>query len=298
MAEMRATEEESLAIIPLFLNTLAIALHCLGVYLLTCFNTNRSIQDVVILNLSIAEILISCCDITQNILTNYNVNSSKISYLIIAECSFLLLPSFMIMMVLTVNRFLEVYLSIHYNRLVTKKIVCKALLACWGMGMACGIATLAIRTSNENIAAVFFKYILPSVEGIVLLTALTVYLYIWKLFRRRNSSHAANEGFFQRNFFPPFLIIISFCIFVIAPDVTNLILIYILNFKNPNITNTLLIFYGVGFICDALIYIFLQAHLRNRLKNRLKQMREKLLSMSCKLFYLNFKKELTTEVKP
>ena len=62
--------------------------------------------------------------------------------------------------------------------------------------------------------------------------------------------------------FPPFLIILTFTIFVIGPDTANLFLFYISDTGTNFHANILLTFYVLGFISDALIYTFLLTTLR------------------------------------
>nr|XP_047138450.1 uncharacterized protein LOC124814631 [Hydra vulgaris] len=261
----------TLGIITLFVYVLAIIFHCLGVYLLTCCNAVRSIQDVIILNMSVNEILICCSYFAQTIIIQCKVESSTQTYLIVSACLFILLPNFMIMMLLTVNRFLEIYLNIHYNRLITKQNVCKVLFFCWGIGAVCGISL--VKFSNESIVIFIFNYILPSFEGILFLLALSTYIYIWKIFKKTKRSKEDNR-LLKKNFFTPFFIIISFIAFFIAPDIANLLLKLLFLLENPNISNSLLMLHGIGFICDALIYTFLQRRLRIRLKKQLKALIE------------------------
>lgn len=261
--------------IPLPFCVISISLHGIGIFLLTSLKTRRN-QDVIILNLSIAELIMSCCEMAQNILHHvYPVSSLAVSYLTVAQCTLFVFTSFLIMIVLTLDRFLETFLNLKYVCYINKTTTRRCLFVCWLSGWTCGSVLLPLRYYHDkNIATVIFKYIFPITEGIFLITAAACYSYIYAKFRKLNYQpfqgkpefygHQARTKYRKKKFFPPFLIMISFVLFVVLPDIANLLLFYV--FKN-GITlhsNILSTFYVLGFICDAVIYVFLQKHVRKQ----------------------------------
>ncbi|XP_057303557.1 uncharacterized protein LOC130640955 isoform X1 [Hydractinia symbiolongicarpus] len=279
---MKSFVEHLFENLPIPLYGIAITLHCLGIYLLICLKHKRRNQDTVILNLSIAEIAMSLFDLTQNILSRGNsVTSTNIRYLTIAQCSFFVLPSFLIMILLTLDRFFEVYLNLQYFIYFNKKKTRILLALCWLTGLVCGIVLLSLKKFYEDTSTIIYKYIFPVTEGVFFVVAVVTYTYLYKKFRlvrrhpstesvnRSTKATAPKSGLRGRNFFAPLLIIATFLIFVMVPDVTNLILFYILETGTNLHSNILLLFYAIGFTCDALIYIFLQKHIRDILMLKL-----------------------------
>ena len=253
--------------IPVPLYLLSIMLHSIGIFLLLTLKHRRN-QDIIIMNLSIAEISMSLCDFSQNILSRYhNVSAFHIKVLTITQCSLFVVPSFLIMIVLTFDRFLEVYLNIKYHVYVQKFKMKVSLCICWCIGISIAIILLPLKFRSINSAAIIFKIIFPSVEGTFLLIALVCYIYIFNKFKEMKRTPTVPT--IVRNklkcvkIFPPFLIILTFSMFVVAPDTVNLYLFYISE-KGTNFhANALLLFYVLGFISDAVIYIFLQKSMRS-----------------------------------
>lgn len=253
--------------IPIPLYLLSIMLHSIGIFLLLTLQHRRN-QDIIMMNLSIAEISMSLCDFSQNILSRYhNVSAFHIKILTITQCSLFVVPSFLIMIVLTVDRFLEVYLNIKYHTYVGKFKVKVSLSICWCIGISIASILLPLKFLSINSDAIIFKFIFPSVEGTFLLIALVCYIYIFNKFKEMKRTPTVPS--IVRNklkcarIFPPFLIILTFAMFVVAPDTVNLYLFYISE-KGTNFhANILLLFYVLGFISDAVIYIFLQKSMRS-----------------------------------
>lgn len=271
----KTTTEYVFENLPLPFYVISITLHGIGIFLLRSLRTRKN-QDSIILNLSVAETIMSCCELTQNVLQRfYPVSSDPVSYLTIAQCTLFVLPSFLIMTVLTLDRFFETYLNLKYVCYFNKNTTRYFLSACWLSGFVCASVLLTLRYRNVNTATVIFKYIFPVTEGIFLMTAIVSYSYIYTKFRKVHHQpchsrlefygHQARTKYrMRRNFFPPFLIVLSFVLFVILPDITNLMLFYVFNVGTTLHSNILLTFYVLGFICDAVIYIFLQNHIRRQ----------------------------------
>ena len=270
--------------IPLPLYLMAIALHVFGCFIIITKVKNRRNQDRIILNLSVAEICMACSDVTQNILmTMLPVHSKVIRYLTIIQCSMFVFPCFLIMITLTLDRFFEVFLNIRYSCFVTTLKMKQTLLICWcsGFMLAAVLVPLSIGTVHyQLIACVIYKYIFPITEGMFLVIAICSYAYIYNKFRQLNKLPGIKtlelKGEYRkierrkRRVFAPFLIVLTFIGFVIIPDLANLMLFYV--FKNGTNfhSNLLLICYALGFISDAVIYLFVQRHIKRHALRTLK----------------------------
>ena len=269
---------------PLPLYAISLALHSLGIYLLTIVQQKSRTQDAIFVNLSIAEIFMSCCDLTQNILSRSFVHPLVIDYLTIIQCALFVIPSIWIMTLLALNRFLEVYLNIKYNLMVNRKKMRILLVLFWVVGILTAFLLVFLRSKYERISTTIYKFLLPINEGCFFFIAVVSYSYIWrkisvqrtKTRRRMQQFHAQQKEYLRKNFFPPFLIIVSFITFVLIPDILNLIFVHTLKLKEADlIKSILLVFYVTGFICDALIYIFFQPHVTRLLFYKLRVLSDK-----------------------
>ena len=308
--------------LPLPLYVIAVALHSIGIYLLNLSKQKGRIQDYIMMNLAVAEIGMCCADFTQNILSREQGTvhqSLAIEYLTIWQCSIFVLPSFFIMITLTLDRLFEIYYSIQYQIHVTLIKAKWVLFFCWSVGIVTGAITFSLRhLLNIDVKKIIFMYIFPITEGIFMIIAIITYSYIYRKLKQSQShpatrknkdpksnyqqkkakkveNAAAKSGTtgedtsdlswnflrrvaaadikwkrnwrrgFRRNFFAPSLIILTFVLFVILPDIVNLLLFYVYGIGTVLHSNILLTMYVCGFIADAIIYIFLQRKLRRLL---------------------------------
>lgn len=295
---------------PIPLYFISIILHSMGLHVLVSLRGARTCQDTILMSLSISEIFMSICDLAQNTLSRFTFHTNEpINYLTIVQCTLFVIPSFLTIIVLNIDRFLAVRLNIKYTLYITKFKTRMQLFACWSIGVTSLVIITSLRaTMYPKIAHIIFKYIFPAIEGVVLLTGTFSYSYIYKKTRenrRRNSSvhnvHIPNLGPSdtepsnsrsskprpsiarpskarpsiarqnitrrRRILFAPFFILLTFFTFAVIPDIVNLMIFYVYPKVGTNLhANILLTFYVVGFISDALIYMFLQRHIRTRLK--------------------------------
>lgn len=274
--------ESILTNLALVLLLASLSLHVFGVYLLLMMQNRRTVQDIIIMNFSITEIVISCFDLTENVMSRwYDKLNKNLNIVTIASISMCLIPNFLILIVLTLNRFLEVYFNIKYDLYFDKKKAIFALLICWSVGLITASIAVPFRIFNHNVGYAIFIYVLPFIEGTVLVVAIWVYMYIYKKIRIKDKDLVQPPPRIQsvtrpppppppaikrKKFFLPFLIILSFFLFVVIPDITNLLLFYVYKSGVQWHAQVLYIFYTCGYICDALLYIFLQKHLREKCK--------------------------------
>ena len=227
----------------------------------------------IIMNLSVAEILMSLSDLTQNILSRHKlfpIPSTRIKYLTITQSCLFVIPSFLIMTVLAVDRFLEIYLHLRYCNLINRKKLKILLFLCWCTGFVGAAILLPLAAVGKDSATIIFKYPFPIIEGMFLMVAISSYSYIYNKFKNRNNNEIKNKNsikskFRKRNFFAPTLIICTFIIFVLSPDIANLFLFYITDIGSSYHANIMLLCYVIGYILDAIIYIFLQERVRRKL---------------------------------
>ena len=164
--------QELIKNIPLLFYTIAIILHSTGIILLTKIQRMRN-QDLIILHLSVSELFMCLLDIAQNIMTRDRYanqsTSLAVSYVIIANCCFFVVPSFLIIITLTVDRFLEVLLNIKYQLYFTKLTVKLVLALNWSLGAALGTLLISIKTIHgTKVRLIIFMVVFPVLHVIFL----------------------------------------------------------------------------------------------------------------------------------
>ncbi|XP_066932247.1 uncharacterized protein [Clytia hemisphaerica] len=175
--------------LPLLFYSIAVILHSIGITLLLKLRRKRN-QDIIILHLSITELFMCLLDIIQNILSRDDyvteMTSRVKSYVIIVNCCFFVVPSFLIIITLTIDRFLEIYLNIKYQLYFSKKKLKFVLTVHWVLGSILGAALLVVRlTHGTQARLVIFMFIFPTLEIIFLIIAIVTYAYIYRKFRSK-----------------------------------------------------------------------------------------------------------------
>jgi len=263
------------------LHSIAISLHCLGIYLLSHqIKQDRSHQVPILMNLSIAEIFMSVFDVAYNIMISYNVEANINIYVYTIQCTCFVISNFLVLTVLALDRFFEVYLNITYPIFITKQVIHRALFGCWSIGFTLGIILCTLRyTMGINTLDVVFRILFPFFEILFFSCAVCSYSYIYMKYRQMSRNQAKttnnNNSFKKRKFFVPTLIIFTFFLFAIIPDQLHLFLFYIYDIGSNTFLNTILLMYVVGFICDAVIYIFFQKTTYSILRKKLKLLSNK-----------------------
>ena len=282
--------QEFLYDLPLFLYSIAILLHLLGLFLLSN-QKQSSNQDIIIMNLSIAELGMCMFDIVQNILSRLPKQHFNHAIIIVTGCGFFVIPFLIIVTFLTLDRFFEVYLNIKYQMHFNKLKIGAILALAWITGIITAIVLLYKKLRYHlNVRALIYKFMLPTLESILFVICVLVYGYIYYKYRKsRKPKHSIGHFrsrsifsnckiyplqknsnkrkystvFKKRKLFAPFLIIVTLILFVIVPDMLNLYLFYIYKKTDGKIwSNILLCLYSAGFIVDAVIYVFIQSHVR------------------------------------
>lgn len=257
---------------------LVVVLHIIAVVWLLqrkCRRVSES-QRLFLINLSLSEILIAGIGLLRRLFALKT--SQRIDfYMILVQNTGCILAYYLIMIILTADRFFEVYLNIRYpifwNGKRSRYIMCFV----WLVSFIVSVISIAIQQSItiEEFFKFCYVYYFPIAELIFLIVATTTYSYVLKLIRRNRLQRLSTSVRFDmteccintgtqnrrkrvrkmRGFVVPTLLIITFILFVIVPD-----LIYFFSYilKRPvhSILDRLLPFiYYFGFSSDAFIYI-------------------------------------------
>ncbi|XP_057296282.1 melanocyte-stimulating hormone receptor-like [Hydractinia symbiolongicarpus] len=170
---------------------------------------------------------------------------------------------FLAMCLITVDRFLCIYLHLKYNYIVTKTRLVKITVATWIVSALPGVPILV----SGNIFPSAYSLIFAILNGIYVLITITIYAAIGCYFRRRRRSEfrgirrIKTSFATSKQFIVPLLIVFTFIVFAALPKVIIIWLPFKTNLEIMVIFVHLLLICGI--IIDPLIYVFLNRQLRN-----------------------------------
>ena len=172
----------------------------------------------------------------------------------------------LIMFLITVDRFLVIYLNIKYDILWSPKktiIVLSVLLIASSL-----LLTPSYVIGLKKVETIGTLYIIPILEAIFIISASVIYFYIFKqiLRNRRNMKQLQQqlkvniktvyraERHNQFKLLLPTMIIVTFVFFIVGANIVFLIV----QFKDlkPSLKKISMVLVPIGFMEDSLIYIF------------------------------------------
>ncbi|XP_057311188.1 galanin receptor type 1-like [Hydractinia symbiolongicarpus] len=264
-------------VLVLFLFSLGVIFHSFGIYLLhqTKKSSPNKTQWLYLLNLSVAELVLCVTGASRRFFKFIHHKEIAMS-ITLYQWTGCLLVYFIAMIALTVDRFLAVYLNIRYQLHCTEMKTNIFIISTWVISTLFAVI-INESFSEEEILNLTIMYLFPVCEGTFLLIAIFTYAYFYKKVRRNRIRHSVavssvtagvsegeNRRQKQRNngLYVPTLIVITFVFFVILPDqvffVTTILHIRISHL----ILNIMGVGYALGFILDAIIYVFLCSQVR------------------------------------
>lgn len=199
---------------------------------------------------------------------------------------------YLIMFAITLDRFLEIRLDIKYHLYSNKKTVKKVLLSAYIILNALYMTLLCIYLAyrqpayTTNIIRSFVLYFAPVIDTIFVIFAMIAYSYVFsKLYRNRRKDDALRTQLAvnQPNvpiilkadrFRVPFWIVLTFVLFLIFPDILELIRKTLLH---PSLQDDFqmlsYVLYRIGFIVDPVIYIYNLESVQYKLRKVLHQIK-------------------------
>ena len=251
-----------LTIVAITILLVSIFLHICGIYVLSKISEKRTNQHVILINLSIVEIILSAFHIVYLTLSLYEYdNTYRIQQVIGALVKASYNMYYLTMILLTIDRFLASKLSFRYAIMLSNRKVLKILICLWSICITALVPLLLI--NYEKIRYAYSRAVYPTFDFAFLVSAFVTYGYILKIaILNKFPSNAANKT--QRKtkkkkfFTMTGLIILSFTLFVIIPDLLYLFLYFVGNQRSNLLLRVLLVLWNVNFLLDPIIYIFLQ----------------------------------------
>lgn len=267
-----------------------LVVHTLGIYLLLKVKKNRfynPTQRIYLINLSISEILVCVLKMLHRVFFLFGYK--KISdYIDILQTSGAFLHYMLIMCLLTVDRFLEVYLNLKYPVFWNKQKTLISLIISMVLSLLLALAVCILYWKNHpkslNIASL---YIWSSSEFGFLVIAVITYTYILKkLYKKRKpvsiTKEKANKSISiqcltdnkkelqilekrrKKVFYLPAFLIMSFLLFWVVPDMIDFY--HAITDKTISVKLNIVInvCYIIAITSDAFIYVFTLEFVRKR----------------------------------
>ena len=269
-------------IIVIILDVVAVLIQTLALTLLISLKEGivKRNQRLLLVTLCVTEFVYAVADIAKAcciLLDIQNVITLAIFLFHGTALTFFLI---FIMIMITVDRFLEIYLNIKYSIYwsvrKTNVVLIVALLMCCLLFIPLFIVHLRSATAFRKLV---FYYIFPTLSLVFLIVFSFSYFYIIKqVLRHRKKTKQIQKQLRTNNtnlhckqlnirfrLFVPTLVIITFILFMICPNiigifvVIELLPIYVLYFTK--------LFVIVGFIADAAVFVFNLNGIRVTMRN-------------------------------
>ena len=265
------------------LGALVLLLHLLALVLLFKIkvkNVNGS-QKYLLISLCLVELSLGANSILFGIFKSLEM----VTDLEIAEI-FDLIPLYLlyllIMIFITLDRLFEFRLNIKYSLYWSPKKTFCAVTIAFSIsisGFVC-LAILKVFFTSFDYVKVIRNYVLPQFGIIFMILAIYTYYLIFKKLKgnRRMSkkikqnimmqnSRVQNETF-TRGFriFVPSLIIATFILLSIIPYVIMFVHYYVFNNQYQSLLKVILIMFPLGWLADAVIYIFTLRQIRSKIE--------------------------------
>ena len=256
----------------------AISLNSVGIYLLCQIRNTRTNQNVILMNLSSAEILLCLIKMIDKLFSLLRISYDMKIIKTVQLCFYL--TYYLLMILMTLDRLFVSVSPIKYQVIMTQRKTKMVLTSSWIAGLIFGLLVYSLRPLD--ILYLFATVLMPVLNGSFFVAALTTYSYILhKLLDRRtlinknsreNSSNNPTKNSRQHKELAKFyyvagLILLTYIILVGIPSSVKLFVYYpdMNSFGYRMLTAP----YYVNCIADPCIYIFLQPTVRKLLKNKI-----------------------------
>lgn len=243
---------------------MSITMHCIGIFLLKDSSYAHT-QKIYLVQLSILEILFML--VNNNVLLYVqitNVMDSDIVYLPLFILTLIAVPWCITLILLTIDRFAQIWCNIKYKMYVTKRKTSIAVVLTWTIGIAHSITLFILQYLLEiNAYLILHKYIIQVFMALVVLVSIPTYSYIYRKLQN-NKKKSRHVHIRKKATFVPFWIMFSFCCFFVLPNVIQL-----LTYRRK-VQTTLYFYIGAmmvfdaGCMVDVFIYIIMNPSVRRK----------------------------------
>lgn len=265
---------------------LNICLHITCCYLLVCLykNGEQTFQQIYLINLSVSEIVMTAIVLACSILgllpcSGFGGVVVIRNFIHVVGHSGANTVYYLSTMYVTVDRLLEIALNLRYPVYWSLTKTKYLLLATWFFGIV--VAGVSFSFTLENTSDVFtilYSHFFPILNTVFLVTAIFSYYFIFAQYKRtrvipvRSRIHTSALRVYRNSrFHIPMIIILSFFIFNILPDIIG----YLLSSDETatelmvNVCFLLTIFLG---ILSSYVYVFIKRPVKLLLKKKRKEL--------------------------
>ena len=235
-----------LRILKILLCLLNVFFHTVGSYALVSLYSKcrHKSQRIYILNLSLSEAIINFIEIILTILEFFCAEprvTSMIKYLRIISFTGVSFVYYIGMTLLTLDRLAKIVLGLIYPQYWNKNRTKRVVLGTWFIGILITIAVcLAFRYLNFNWEDAFYKFFYLTVGFLFIVIAFVAYILIFRKYSRStrkmsnisalgipgepivNSQYSKLLDFKKSMFFIPAMLISTFFVFMVIPDLIQL----------------------------------------------------------------------------
>ena len=260
-----------------------IFVHMIGITCLVCLPRFSMIesQRLYLLNLSLSEVCLTLMELAKRLVyittnSEYNIISE---YIKVIQFSSAAMVYYFIMIYLTADRFFVVYLHLKYPLYWSKNKTRNLLAVTWVVFIILAIVlALLYKYLSIDYNRIFYIYTWPITEAVFLVVAFGTYGYVIQKVYKRNKARNAYETLRQRSkfnntatpspqqyqsilkqpaFYVPTLLILTFVLLQVVPDLTVSFVIFSGRTVSENVNTAVFITYMISILLDAVIYIIL-----------------------------------------
>lgn len=289
--------ENYIHLVLVILRLIDIILHIFGIYLLiicnrksNCRLNKNRVSTFYIVNLSITEICFSTLWLFMVPVTKIFTLPKHISaiieqiqpYIMISIYTLVAFVFYATMFEITLDRLLAIKLSIKYRIYCTVRTAQYVLIATWVTGGLLFIAVVtSYRITGFNFDIWFHSYFYTPLNITFVILTIFTYGFLFQKYKRsselkrkwiQGNNRNAFIVFHKSRFYLSVLIVLTFVLLIIIPDLTYLFL-SLRDKQSKTLLAACVISYSLSNIVDGLLYIFCQPDIRREMKRRLSVMR-------------------------
>lgn len=266
------TFELVLAVGQSIFSLISISFHIVGLILLRQTTSSQVNQKIYLIHLSIIEIIFLTSHNAPLYLKIVHPNETIAYYYVgLSIIVGIALPWYNLLIAITVDRFLQVYLNIKYELYITQKITKGIIFCCWLFGITLWLILFLLKYLKDvDSIVIVHTFILQAYHSSVIVVFLLTYGYIYYRIKKMNNSDTSiNDTQNVKTNFIPFWIVISFIFFILVPETIH----FFVSLKDReggyshgrlDMFIAAMMLFDVGCLVDALLYILLNRFIRER----------------------------------
>lgn len=214
--ELGTTVMAILLILLVILSITSIGLHCLGIHLLRSTPSIHPNEKIILINLSITEITHVFVSDSYQLFLLFSSTEMPVRYTRI--CVYVTGFAWVYIMVsLTLDRFLQVFLNIKYDIHVTQKKIKATMLASYVISVTLAMVFFVLEVQSGRGYKIVTLIVHPFHGAICLLTFALAYIYIYFKIRSNRRSSNQNPIRTRKGLFLPFWIVLTYLILIVLP---------------------------------------------------------------------------------